>query len=557
MNAPLFPSVNLREDLAVPERLAHYQPTSRSLAVTRAVFEGAATMVVAAYGSGKSLAAGVGALAVANQRADREPLVDLAERIDPVDPALADAIVARAASDARGRVVVLSGHVADVPAALAEGLGLAETHALDEALTAARALSGIDRIAIVWDEFGRHLETLVAEGRTRELDAVQRLAEWVARARRPSASLTLLLHQNLLAYAPSVNQTTRHEWRKIEGRFEQIRFVEDSRELYRLVANIVARRRDEPSVAPEAFRDVAARAVASGWLGGIESAAEAADLLSRAWPLSAAALQVLPRLVARVGQNERSLFAFVESLAPGTPVGMDEVFSAFSDAMRGDVGVGGVHRRWLEAENARARAADSVEREAIAAACLLQLGAHGERRTLPRATLELAIEAKGVDAAAARAAVDALIGRKLLLHRTLNDDVSVWHGADVDVATRLRDERTGRAAGFDLLAFLDAHHPAPFVRPVAHNARCGTARYLEGAYALPARLDALAGAPAGMWGRIVYILCETGEDVAVARAFATGDGARLERTILVVPEAPLPVFDAALEVESLSALRPS
>ena len=56
--ATLLRSVSLRDDLAVPARLAHYRPTRRSLPVTRAVLEGDATMVIAAYGSGKSLAAG-------------------------------------------------------------------------------------------------------------------------------------------------------------------------------------------------------------------------------------------------------------------------------------------------------------------------------------------------------------------------------------------------------------------------------------------------------------------------------------------------------------------
>lgn len=552
MSTPILPSVNLRDDLAAPERLGHYHPTARSLAVTRAVIEGTATMVVAAYGSGKSLAAGIGALAVANRRADQERLLEIAERMDAVDPALCDVIVSRAASGAAGRAVVLSGHVPDVAAALAEALALPQSGSLEAVLRAAGRLRCVDRIAIVWDEFGRHLEALVAEGRTRELDAVQRLAEWAARAKGPSASLTLLLHQNLLAYAPSVNQTTRHEWRKIEGRFAQVRFVEDSRELYRLIGHVMARRHGGCARAGADPTAIAGGVVAHGWLGGLEDVADAAEILAQARPLSAAALHVLPRLVARVGQNERSLFAFLESLDPGAPVGMDAVFTAFSDAMRADVGVGGTHRRWLEAENARARAESEAEREAIAAACLLQLGAHGERRTLSREALEFAVHCAGIDAVAARAAVDSLIARKLLLHRKRNDDVSVWSGADVDVSGRLEEERAARAAGLDLLAFLEAAHPAPFVRPVRHNARLGTARYLEGVYALAADLPALDATP-GAWGRIVYVLCETGEDVAAARAFAAT--ARLARTILVVPHAPVPARDAALEVEALQALR--
>lgn len=177
-----------------------------------------------------------------------------------------------------------------------------------------------------------------------------------------------------------------------------------------------------------------------------------ASLLERAYPFSAAALHVLPRLVARIGQNERSLFGFIESVDLSHPVGLEEVYQGFSDAMRSDVGLGGSHRRWVETETARSRAAGDVERETLAAACLLQMGVDGERRRLSRATLETAVASrKGNSAEHAAEAVQALISRKLLLHRTLNDDVSIWHGADVDLAVRVREERARRMEAFDLL----------------------------------------------------------------------------------------------------------
>ncbi|MBV8094071.1 MAG: hypothetical protein JO110_12790, partial [Acetobacteraceae bacterium] len=236
----LFRSVNLRDDLAAPERLAHYQPTRRSAPVIGAVLRSGATMVIAAYGSGKSFAAGVGALSVLNK--DEQTLRSLAERLRSVDQTVSSAVAGRLQQHRSGRVVILSGHVRDLPATLAEALGTEQKRTVDAVLEAVTASVEADHIAIIWDEFGRHLEGVVAEGRARELDAVQRLAEWAVRAKGRSASLTLLLHQNLLAYATALNQTTRNEWRKVEGRFAQIRFVEDSQELYELAATLIADR---------------------------------------------------------------------------------------------------------------------------------------------------------------------------------------------------------------------------------------------------------------------------------------------------------------------------
>lgn len=81
-------AISLRDDVSVPERLAHYRPTRRSLPVVRAVIEGGATMVIAAYGSGKSLAAGIGALVVLNDPPTYKTLNPVIRRLRSIDPSL-------------------------------------------------------------------------------------------------------------------------------------------------------------------------------------------------------------------------------------------------------------------------------------------------------------------------------------------------------------------------------------------------------------------------------------------------------------------------------------
>ena len=177
----------------------------------------------------------------------------------------------------------------------------------------------------------------------------------------------------------------------------------------------------------------------------------------------------------------------------------------------------------------------------------------GERRRLRRSALVGAAVCDGHDPEEAEKAVDALVARKLLLHRKLNDDMAVWHGADVDVSGRVREERIRIAADFDLLSFLEKEHPAPFVRPGRHNAEKGTSRYLAGSYATPDTLPAKLAEPyAGAWGRVHYVICSTADDVRRALATAsTVDG----RDVVVVPDEPLSVMDAALEIAALLSLR--
>ena len=67
MKPAMFKSINIHDDVGHPARFSHYHPTSRSVPLISAVLGHKATMVIASYGSGKSLSAGVGTLAMASQ----------------------------------------------------------------------------------------------------------------------------------------------------------------------------------------------------------------------------------------------------------------------------------------------------------------------------------------------------------------------------------------------------------------------------------------------------------------------------------------------------------
>ena len=170
--------------------------------------------------------------------------------------------------------------------------------------------SGCDRIVILWDEFGRHIESLISEGRSAALSEIQSLAEFVSRSKAIPVTLGLLLHQELLQYAGSMPQAVRTEWRKIEGRFQTIQYIDDSKEIYRLIAEAVSARSQFDKIDKKAIQ----RAVNQCRELDIFSdftRKELADLFVLSCPLEPVALYLLPRLSARVAQNERTLFSFL------------------------------------------------------------------------------------------------------------------------------------------------------------------------------------------------------------------------------------------------------
>lgn len=565
-------SINIASDLKFPSRLAHYQPTQKSLDVIRAVAGGKpspATLVIAAYGSGKSLAAAIGGLIVDNSPATWPALETIAPRLRAVDPRYAKALKQRTEGAGRRLVLVLHGHIADLSAALSAAAGCklgADLAATLDHIPAQAVRKGADRIAVIWDEFGRHLDGLVEQGRSGELLAVQELAEWAVRQKDPTASFTALLHQSLLAYGGRLSQAARASWRKVEGRFGVLRFVEDSVELYELIARLIAEARPIRRPVDDA-KSLAAPAHEHGFFTGFDDQERLASALAEAGAITPAALALLPQLSSRVAQNERSVFTFLAELEQSRAdpslgqIGIEELYRYFGEAMRSDTGGGGTHRRWIETESARSRADDALEREVLAAACLLQLGAAGERRRLPVARLRFAVEAgSSHPEGMVEQAIADLLERKLLLHRHRNDDVSVWHGADLDVRGLIEAQKASASAEFALLATLAAECPAPVMQPLRYNSERAITRYFTGTYLraadfLAAALDDLTLAPADdADGRILYLIPDSQEQLEAAAAHAAHLPNERSDLVVVIPNRPLEIGEVALELFVLRRL---
>ena len=584
-------SINLCYDAEYPARIAHYYPTTKSATCLRALAgfdEDRAFFVVAPYGTGKSIMATYLLHLLENRRDALPVLLDLAQRLTHVNPELGKFATQRHAQERQaGLVLALHGYARSLPHSLKDAALAAMARAklgrqarplhempcdnIEQAIAFLAAVKqkvrdatncDYDHITILWDEFGRHLESLLAESRPAALIEIQMLAEFVSRSHDLPMTLGLLLHQDLLRYAGNMPQSVRAEWTKVEGRFRTIQYIDDSKEIYRLIGSVVASR---ASVRPPKAAAIASAAAMCQRLGLFTdfTQSELQELLRHVYPLEPFTLYLLPRLSARVAQNERTLFSFLHHADFSRPMSPEHLYDYFSPAMRSDTAVGGTHRQWLETQSALSKVSgDDAAVTALKSACLLGLGASGERSRASRDLLRFAVRAYD-NLAEADVIIDQLVGRKLLLHRRHSDEVSVWHGADVDLRGRLEEEKYQQRDQLKLLDFLTKEAPPPAWRPVEYNDDFHVRRYLGGEYhdldSLTAYLRfefPLNNIPVSCDGRVLYVMAETAEQLHQAEEIARHqlpamDANMAQRLVLALPREPLPLFEAALEVACL------
>lgn len=577
-DTPFLRSINLCYDAQHPDRIGHFQPTAKVVLLINALLaktQDRAFFIVAPFGSGKSLAATYLLHLIENQSNSLEVLQTIESRWQHIAPDLMTLSENRRANRSTfGLVVALSGHYRRLPDSIKNALlDSMERANLGDSIAYFRDLPsstiedigklfeetkrilkpmGLDRIAIVWDEFGRHLQSIVTEGRAPELHEIQVLAEIVNRSIDIPLTMGLLLHRGLFHYAGTGAQSVWTEWKKVEGRFQTIQYVENSAEVYQLIADVISSKRHTDVIEELAVTDVVQEAKRLGLFLDFEH--EALELLlSRVYPLEPTTLYLLPRLCARVAQNERTIFTFLYQLSLLQPVGPEVLYEYFSTTMQSDTTVGGTYRQWLETQSALTKIGNDQEAsKVIKTATLLGFGSTGERARASYDLLMFALKGYSHENKHEEV-VRNLIERKILLHRVHSNEVSVWHGTDFDLRGRLEEMKEQSRSQFNLVDFLRKEVTPPVWKPLQYNDDYSIRRYFVSEYhdlrSIHEYDDLSSGEASsfiGYDGKVFYILPEIGEDPNIAEA--TVRSIKSEQILCALPRHSLNILDAALEV---------
>ena len=159
------------------------------------------------------------------------------------------------------------------------------------------------------DEFGKFLEYASKHNPENELYFIQQLAEF---CNNPKYNIVLIttVHQSFESYAYSLTSTQKQEWTKVKGRFREITFNEPVEQLLYLASEYVA----------ENFENKTSNATVEKCLK-LASETKAfnfnkdflKEIGTKLFPLDILSANILTLSLQRYGQNERSLFSFLES----------------------------------------------------------------------------------------------------------------------------------------------------------------------------------------------------------------------------------------------------
>ena len=174
----------------------------------------------------------------------------------------------------------------------------------------ARCLAEDAPLLLVIDEFGKNLEA-IRDSRDADPYLLQQLAEAGQGSGLPIFMLTLQ-HLSFEDHLAGSDGTRHREWSKVQGRFEDIAYVESASQTRALIGTIFEVRDDELRDRIAHWAQSQAKTMRSL---GIPDLADP-EVVASCYPLHPLSAMVLPELCSRYGQHERSLFCFLTGPDP-------------------------------------------------------------------------------------------------------------------------------------------------------------------------------------------------------------------------------------------------
>lgn len=162
-------------------------------------------------------------------------------------------------------------------------------------------------LVLLLDEFGKFLEHASLEKSTDELFLIQQISEW-ANNDSNETYFIITLHQNFASYGKNLSNQDKLEWEKIKGRFVELTFNEPVEQLI----YFASKKLQEfliPSSLQSSFTDLIKLIQSSSLVSHNKIINE--HLSNALYPLDWLSSNVLVNSLQRYGQNERSLFSFL------------------------------------------------------------------------------------------------------------------------------------------------------------------------------------------------------------------------------------------------------
>ena len=345
---------------------------------------------------------------------------------------------------------------------------------------------------IILDELGKNLDYLSHHPNRGDIFLLQQLAE------TESVFIWVVLHQAFDEYSVGLSSTQRKEWSKVQGRFEDVSFVESNAQMLYLIHRSL-KRQPSPSQ-EERITQWAQKALAvTNQLSPSKQIFDFETVVS-IYPFHPLTALALIELSKKFAQNDRTLLSFIcsgdplalpvllnriswpdEEVKDIPSVGLDYLYDYFIGITSSTYNSRPESQRWLEIDSIvqQAKNVSSLEISILKSIGVLNLLSNSLG---VKASAENIVNIMEYSESAARSqiyeAIKTLVAKGALIYREYAGEYRLWEGSDFDVADAVREQKEKLSiAPLDQL--LQEYLPQTPVIASRHAFTSGTIRRFE------------------------------------------------------------------------------
>ncbi|WP_340111014.1 hypothetical protein [Maribellus mangrovi] len=344
-------------------------------------------------------------------------------------------------------------------------------------------------LLLVIDEFGKFLEYAAKENPEDELYFIQQIAEFV---NSPESNIFFIttLHQAFEDYALSLSKAQKKEWDKVKGRLVEVTFNEPVEQLLFLASERIVQKDIKSNFSPAKEKQLFnAIATANAFPLKDYFSLEFAEKL---FPFDILSASVVTLAFQVYGQNERSLFSFLESndfLALNDFRDGEQYYSItnvydylvynFHSLLSSNYNPHAV--QWRSIKEAIERAESELDKGLTDAVKLIKViglltifGRAGQKINKPF-LLTYAKIALGINQA--EEIIDLLESKQIIRYRKYNQRYILFKGTDFDINLELELAETAVSSDIGIVQQLNNHFNFPILQAKKAYYEKGTPRY--------------------------------------------------------------------------------
>ncbi|UMZ74364.1 hypothetical protein [Natranaerofaba carboxydovora] len=443
---------------------------------------------------------------------------------------------------------------------------------------------GYDGIIIIHDEFGRFLENNLIKPSGEDMALLQDIAEECCNSSETEMHQVLLTHKTFGQYAYGLEEELEKEWRRIEGRFNLHHFTSDNDIFIRLLDEAIERPDEKlwsdfvednkeffnslynRSRTLEVFRNYSADIIENKVVKGC-------------FPLHPLTVYCLPKLSAKISQNERTLFTFLSSddanslksfvknksiennKIPLVPI--YQLYDYFEESIKADKGVGGSYKLWLKTENAlgKVETENDLARKILKTIAVVNI-LNDPKLTASTSLLTTALSDGNLhdENKQITSQLQELRKKKLIFFRSVENKWEIIEGSDIDFEKEINEIiESKNIEEITLTEILQEYYPPPSVIPKKYNEDKGMIRFFEGVY-LPVKelleSEQLINRKLEKEfkdGMVIYVLPKNSFELEKAKDYIEKNNNN--RVVFALPNHPLDIFETLKELYALKFMK--